>query len=75
MATTISQDTAHSLTSQDFQALGINDMAYVKPVVDADGEHYVVVHAADGTQMGSMRDNDTAFAALVQQGLQPLSVH
>lgn len=71
----ISQTNARSLSQQDFLAFGVNDVAYVKPAAADDGQPFVVVHAADGTQLGSMRDRETAFAALIQQGLTPMSVH
>jgi hypothetical protein len=71
----ITQYTARNLSLQDLQAFGLNDVAYVKPAVTDEGEDYVVIHAADGTELGSMRNRDTAFAALLQQGLTPLSVH
>jgi hypothetical protein len=73
--TTITLDTARNLSLQDLQSFGLNDVAYVKPVVGEQGDEYVEVHAADGTELGSMRDRETAFAALFQQGLMPLSVH
>jgi hypothetical protein len=62
------------LSRQDFAVLGIEYVAFVKPV-DADGESAYAIHAADGTEMGIVGDRDVAFAAVRQHDLEPLSVH
>ena len=62
------------LTPQDFKALGLEQLAYVKAVT-VDGEPAFAVHAADGTQMAVMSDRALADAAVRQHDLEPLSVH
>ncbi len=62
------------MTAQDFRALGLAQVAYVKPVM-VDGRTAYSVHAADGTEIRVMADRDTACAAVRQHDLEPLSVH
>ena len=62
------------MTAQDFRALGLARLAYVKPVT-ADGRTAYSVHAADGTEIMVMVDRATACAAVRQHDLEPLSVH
>lgn len=62
------------LTAQDFRALGLEQLAYVKPVT-VDGETAYAVHAADGTEIAVMADRTVACAAIRQHDLEPLSVH
>ena len=62
------------MTAQDFRALGLAQLAYVKPVT-ADGRTAYSVHAADGTEIMVMTDRATACAAVRQHDLEPLSVH
>ncbi len=59
---------------QAFAALGVAELAYVKPVIE-DGEDVYAIFAADGTQMGVMPNREVAFAAVVQHDLEPVSVH
>ena len=63
---------------QDFLALGIRDMAYIKPSAVNDGESTQLVfeiHTADGTSVGVAASRELAFAAVRQNGLEPLSIH
>ncbi len=62
------------LTSQDFKTLGLEQLAYVKPVT-VDGEAVFAVFAADGTEIAVMADREVACAAVRQHDLEPLSVH
>ena len=62
------------MTAQDFRALGLEQLAYVKPVT-ADGRTAYSVHAADGTEIAVMADRAIADAAVRQHDLEPLSVH
>jgi hypothetical protein len=62
------------MTAQDFRALGLAQLAYVKPVT-ADGETAYSVHAADGTEIMVANDRATACAAVRQHDLEPLNVH
>lgn len=62
------------LSTQDFMALGMEEVAYVKPV-QVEGETVYAVHAADGTQMAIIGERTTAFAAVRKNDMEPLSVH
>jgi hypothetical protein len=62
------------MTSNDLALLGMQDVAYVKPVV-VDGTAGFAIHAADGTQMALIGDRDIAFAVVRQNELEPVSVH
>lgn len=68
------QVTFTELSSQDFLLLGINDVAYVKKS-HRDDKDVFVIHSADGTEITALDDHDVAFAAVRQNGLEPLSVH
>jgi len=62
------------LTPEAMVALGLQEVAYVKPV-DAEGGQLFEVHSADGTAMARFATRDLAFAACRQNELEPLSVH
>ena len=63
-----------TFSPQDFAALGMHQLAYVRASV-LNGQVFWSVHAADGTEMARIPDRDTAFAACRQNELEPLSVH
>jgi len=67
-------DTVRDISRQNFAALGVHDVAFVKPV-EVDGKPAYAIHAADGTEMGVVNDREVAFAAVRQHDLEPLSVH
>jgi len=70
---------AHTeIPAQDFLTLGLRDMAYIKVTAVNDGEGARTVyeiHTADGTEVGSAPTRELAFAAVLQNGLQPVSAH
>ncbi len=59
---------------EDFVLLGVNHVAYVKPV-EIDGRQAFAIHAADGTQIKLLADQDLAIATIRQNSLEPLWVH
>ncbi len=61
-------------TARDFETLGLEQLAYVKPV-EVDGRTAFAVHAADGTEIAVMSDRDVARAVIRQHDLEPVSVH
>jgi len=66
------------MTVQDFLALGLRDLAYAKPAAVTDGEDTSLVfeiHTADGTSVGAAATRELAFAAIRQNGLEPVSAH
>lgn len=62
------------ISAQDFIQFGLQDIAYIRQVVVNDTVAFAL-HAADGTQLGLMPNQEVAAAALRQHELEPLSVH
>jgi hypothetical protein len=62
------------LSARELGMLGMNDVAYVKRVVEK-GKEAFAVHAADGTRMAVLADRDLAMAAVRQNDMEPASVH
>jgi len=62
------------LSAQELGLLGMNDVAYVKPIVD-NGTLSFAVHAADGTRIAVITNRDLAFAVVRQNDMEPVSVH
>ena len=62
------------ISDQDLMILGLQEVAYVKPVV-VDGQTAYAVHAADGREVAIMASREVALAAVRQNDLEPLSVH
>lgn len=62
------------LSRRDFALMGLEGIAYIKPVVGEDGTVYEV-HAADGTPIAAFGSRDVAVAAVIQNGLEPVSAH
>jgi hypothetical protein len=62
------------MTSRELALFGMQDLAYVKPVL-VDGVTAFAVHAADGTQVTVLPDREVALATVRQHDLEPLSVH
>jgi len=58
----------------DLAALGLQGVAYIKPVVIDETTAYAVF-AADGTQIGALPTSDAALAAMRENGLEPVSLH
>ena len=62
------------LSQQDFLALGVQQLAYIRPVT-VNGIKAWSIHAADGTQL-AIHDDEVAAQALTRQNeLQPLTLH
>lgn len=62
------------LSPEAFAALGVNQVAYVRPV-EENGVGVFAIHAADGTRLSVLPEVAVAFAAIVQNDMQPLSLH
>jgi hypothetical protein len=62
------------LSARELALFGMQDLAYVKPVI-VNGVTAYAVHAADGTQIAVLPDREIAFATLRTHELEPLSVH
>ena len=63
------------MSSGDFAAFGLSDVAYVRQIKTEEGETAYAIHAADGRPVAVMEDRDVAFAAIRQNDLEPVSVH
>jgi hypothetical protein len=63
----------------DFAALGVQHIAYIKPIIvdveNGAAAHGYAIHAADGTQMAVLQNRDVAVAAVLQHEMEPVSVH
>lgn len=62
------------ISPQDLMALGVSDLAYVRPV-EIEGRTLFGVYAADGTRMAVLPNRDVAFATIRHNDLEPVSVH
>jgi hypothetical protein len=62
------------LSAQDWSNFGVNDLAYLKRVVQ-EGEPRYSIHAANGAPLAVMDTREVAEAAIMQNELEPLSVH
>jgi hypothetical protein len=65
---------AEKFSPDQFAALGVDRVAYVRPAV-VDGQTVYTIHNADGNEMGMMAERDVAFAAVKQHNMEPVSVH
>lgn len=66
--------TSPIMSDTDLAALGLQQVAYIKPV-KVQGIQAYAVHAADGTEIAVMANRDVAVAAVRQHELDPVSVH
>ena len=62
------------ISSREFALLGLNEVAYVKPIVVTDEVNYAIF-SADGTQVAVLPDREVALATIRQHDLEPASVH
>lgn len=66
------------LSKRDFASWGLDKAAYVRPATGQTPSAEVMkytVYAADGRTLGTLESRDLAIAAIVGQGMEPLSVH
>jgi len=63
-----------ALTPGDFAALGLDHLAFVKPVI-VDGRRAFAIHAADGSELAVFDDRDSAFVAARRNDLEPVGVN
>jgi hypothetical protein len=69
------QHALRHMTAEALAHLGLEDVAYIKPVTLEDGQAAFAIHAADGQQMAVMADREVAFATVRQNDMEPVSVH
>ena len=70
----ISADVARAFTAGDFATFGMGEIAYVRPVVINDHAAYAIV-GADGTVLTALQTREAAHGAIIQNDMEPLSVH
>ncbi|MGH6983510.1 MAG: DUF1150 family protein [Stellaceae bacterium] len=63
-----------SCSANEFAYWGMKDFAYIRPVL-VDGKPAMAVHAANGTQLAVLDTQAAAQVAVLQNDMEPLSVH
>lgn len=62
------------LSNRDFAALGLQNVAYVKPIMH-EGRAAFAIHSADGTRVAVTANREVAAALIRQNNLEPVSAH
>jgi hypothetical protein len=62
------------MSAQDFLALGVKDIAYLRPIEAPEGTLFAIC-TADGNQVATMAEREVALATIRQNGLEPVSLH
>jgi len=62
------------LSPEDFAALGIDEVAYVRERPEGEGPRFEI-HAADGGTVAEAETRDLAYATMLRNGLLPVSLH
>jgi hypothetical protein len=62
------------ISTTEFAQLGMEGVAYMKPVV-VDGNQGYAIFAADGSQLAIVPTREIAAAVIRQHDLEPVSVH
>jgi hypothetical protein len=63
-----------SLSARAFAALGLKEIAYVRPIVASTGTTFAI-HAADGTEVAVVGDRLVAVAMIRRYDLEPSGLH
>ncbi|MFT8242606.1 DUF1150 family protein [Roseomonas sp. BN140053] len=74
MNQTNEQPPLRGLSPADWASFGLEQIAYVRPVV-VDGVQAVAIHSADGTPIGAAPTLDLAVAAIIQHEMEPARLH
>lgn len=61
-------------SAREFAYWGMKDFAYIRPIL-VDGKPAMAVHAANGTQLAIMDTRAAAQITVLQNDMEPLSVH
>ncbi len=64
----------HHISAAQLASLGLEEIAFVKPVMTEDGPAFAI-HAADGTPMALASNIPLANAAIIQNDMLPNLVH
>lgn len=71
----LEQSPLKTLSSAEFAVLGLEQMAYIRPVTLPDGKHAVGVFAADGRPLAGAPSIEAAQILVRQNELEPILVH
>lgn len=63
-----------NLSARELNALGLEQVAYIKPI-SSHGTRAYAIHAADGSQLAVVPNRAIALATVRQNDLDPVSVH
>lgn len=63
-----------TITAQDLAALGLGEVAYIRPIQIQD-ESLFAIMAANGQQIGVAPDYHSAVGAIRQHDLEPVVLH
>lgn len=70
------RDLLKEMTPRDFLKIGIDEIAYVRPMsVRGAAQKVYAIHAADGTQLSVMETLDLARATLAHNDLMQVTLH
>lgn len=67
-------NTWQRLSADQFALLGVENIAYVKPKM-VDKREVFAIHTADGSEVAVVANRDLALATIIQNDLEPVSVH
>lgn len=62
------------LTAQEFAALGLEQVAFIKPKRQGKDKMFAI-HTADGREVAVVVDRDIALFTVREHDMEPLSVH
>jgi hypothetical protein len=63
------------LPADEFAALGLHNVAYIKPRTLDNGRVSYAIHTADGNEVAVVAGRELAFATVRQNDMEPLSLH
>ena len=62
------------MSPKDLMALGVSDLAYVRPV-EIEGQSLFAVFTADGARVAVLPNREAAVATILRHDLEVVSVH
>ena len=68
------QEILRNISTQDLASFGMQQMAYIRPVI-LNGMEAFAICAADGTHLAFHQDENTAKVLTRQHALEPMTVH
>ena len=70
-----SEKSFETLSEQEFLGLGLDHMAYIRPLTAEDGAMVFGVFSANGQRMAVLANAEVAVAAIKQHDLEPVWLH